>query len=85
MTEQGQDLTAGAPPLKGPGKMRVLDAEVLDGFSIGELKCRSCSGYGNCGYKSYYLNPDGKGVVSICMQHRDHLRRKRDEGKLDES
>lgn len=57
--------------------LRTLNDEVLDGFTIEELKCRSCSGYGNCGYKSMYLNPAG-GVVSICMKRRDQLRKQRD-------
>ena len=57
--------------------LRTLNDEVLDGFTIEELKCRSCSGYGNCGYKSMYLNPAG-GVVSICMNRRDQLRKQPD-------
>ncbi|RDB61360.1 hypothetical protein C1878_11625 [Gordonibacter sp. 28C] len=57
--------------------LRVLTDEVLDGFAIEDIKCRSCSGYGNCGYKSMYLNPAG-GVVSICMNRREQLQKKRD-------
>ena len=64
--------------MKGNTRMRVLDDEVLDGFTLEELKCRSCSGYGNCGYKSYFLQPDGKGVASVCMRRRKQLQCKRD-------
>ncbi len=45
--------------------------------SPSRAEMRSCSGYGNCGYKSMYLNPAG-GVVSICMNRRDQLRKQRD-------
>ena len=62
--------------MKGNTKMRVLDDEVLDGFTVDELKCRSCSGYGNCGYKSYFLTDNG--VASICMRRRKQLQCKRD-------
>lgn len=56
--------------------VRVLDDEVLDGFELNDIKCRSCSGYGNCGYKSYFLS-DG-GVVSVCWQRRRQMQCKRD-------
>jgi hypothetical protein len=64
------------PVPKGRG-MRELTDEILDGFSVEDMKCRSCSGYGNCGYKSYFVNPAG-GVLSICMQQRRQLQCKRD-------
>lgn len=57
--------------------LRILDAEVLDGFELEEIKCRSCSGYGNCGFKSHYLNPAG-GVASVCMRMRKQLQCDRD-------
>lgn len=69
-----------AEPIKRPQaarSLRTLDDEVLDGFRIEDIKCRSCSGYGNCGYKSHFLNPAG-GVVSICMRYRKELQCKRD-------
>ena len=62
--------------MKGNVKMRVLNDEVLDGFSLGDIKCRSCSGYGNCGYKSYFLADNG--VASICMRRRKQLQCERD-------
>lgn len=58
-------------------KMRTLTDKVLDGFELSQMKCLSCSGYGNCGYKSYFLNPAG-GVASVCMRRRKQLQCKRD-------
>lgn len=63
------------PPAKGG--LRTLTAEVLDGFDLNDIKCRSCSGYGNCGYKSNHLNPAG-GIASICMLRRHQMRCERD-------
>ena len=66
---------------KRPGRtpaMRELDDEIMDGFDLKDIKCRSCSGYGNCGYKQYFLNPDGKGAISICMMTRKKLQCERD-------
>jgi hypothetical protein len=62
--------------------LRTLSDDVLDGFTIDQLKCRACSGYGNCGYKSMFLKPEG-GVVSICMNRRADLEEKRAKGELD--
>lgn len=67
-------MTAPAMPKAARG-LRTLTDEVLDGFTIEDLKCRSCSGYGNCGYKSMFLNPAG-GVVSICMNRREQMQKK---------
>lgn len=68
----------GRPSPKG---FRKLDAEALDGFTVAQLKCSSCSGYGNCGYRCYYLDPEGAGVVSLCMQRKKQLQDER-AGKL---
>ncbi len=57
--------------------LRILDDAVLDGFDLEDIKCRSCSGYGNCGYKSNYLNPAG-GIASVCMRYRKQLQCERD-------
>ena len=63
-------------------RLRLLTEEVLAGFDLQEIKCRSCSGYGNCGYKSMFLS-DGK-PVSICMDMRRERIIKRDgEGTID--
>ena len=63
-------------------RLRLLTDEVLAGFSIDDIKCRSCSGYGNCGFKSMFLN-NGK-PVSICMDMRRNCIIKRDgEGAMD--
>ena len=72
MTEPASRPTS-APKARGP---RRLTPEVLDGFELSAIKCRSCSGYGNCGYKSYYLTDDG--VASICMRRRRQLQCERD-------
>ena len=58
--------------------MRTLDEDVIDGLELNDVKCRSCSGYGNCGYKQYFMNPEGKGVVSICMMARKKKQCERD-------
>lgn len=64
-------------PPKAVRGFRMLTDEVLDGFQLEEIKCRSCSGYGNCGYKSMFLKPEG-GVASVCMNRRKQLQCKRD-------
>lgn len=71
---------ADAPILKNAPKaksFRVLSDKVLDGLEITDMKCVSCSGYGNCGYKSMFLKPEG-GVVSVCMRRRKMAQCKRD-------
>ncbi|WP_165171086.1 MULTISPECIES: hypothetical protein [unclassified Adlercreutzia] len=68
---------ADAPKTPAGGKVRTLTDAVLDGFELKEIKCLSCSGYGNCGYKSYFLNPAG-GVASVCMRRRKQLQCERD-------
>lgn len=58
--------------------MRTLDEKITDGLELDDIKCRSCSGYGNCGYKQYFMHPEGKGVVSVCMMTRKKLQCERD-------
>ncbi len=60
------------------GKPRIFTPEVLDGLDLEDIRCRSCSGYGNCGYKSYYLDEDNDGVVSICNRRKKMFQCKRD-------
>lgn len=71
---------AGSAAKKRPvaKNFRTLTDEVLDGFPVNDIKCRSCSGYGNCGYKQYFLDPSGAGVISICMMTRKKLQCDRD-------
>lgn len=45
--------------------------EDLAGYSLIELKCRACSGYGNCGYRMYRLH-EGKPFI-ICQYRRQQL------------
>lgn len=71
------------PVPKGPGGMRQLTDDIIDGFDLNDIKCRSCSGYGNCGYKQYFLHPEGKGVVSICMMTRKKMQCDRDGTEFD--
>lgn len=71
---------ADAPILKNAPKaksFRTLTDKVLDGFQIEDMRCVSCSGYGNCGYKSMFLKPEG-GVASVCMRRRKMAQCKRD-------
>ncbi len=53
-----------------------FDPAVLEGFTLQELKCDACSGYGNCGYRMYKIK-DGKPVL-ICQQKKKKLKAKRD-------
>ena len=71
-----------APKRPKAKNLRILDDSVLDGFDLKDIKCRSCSGYGNCGFKSSYLNPEG-GVASICMHTRKRLQCERDGVEFD--
>ncbi len=54
--------------VKGLGE---VTSEDLAGFPLSELKCRACSGYGNCGYRMYRLS-EGK-PVAICQERRRQL------------
>lgn len=56
------------PTIEGLGEVTPED---LGGFSLTELKCRACSGYGNCGYRMYRLS-EGKPVI-ICQYRRNKL------------
>ena len=57
------------------GRFTELIDEDLCGFTVKELSCRGCSGYGNCGFKSYRLY---KGApVSICVQRLEKLQSER--------
>lgn len=58
--------------------MRELTEDVIDGLNLDDIRCRSCSGYGNCGYKQYFLDPSGAGAISICMMTRKKLQCERD-------
>ncbi len=71
-----------APKRPVAKSLRILTDEVLDGFSLDQIKCRSCSGYGNCGFKSNYLKPEG-GIASVCMRLRKELQCERDGVEFD--
>lgn len=45
-------------------KLNELADEDLKGHDITEVKCRACSGYGACGFKTFYMH-DGK-PYSVC-------------------
>ena len=68
--------TSTRPPVRG-GIQQLTD-EDLEGFTLQDVNCRGCSGYGNCGYKSYFLNPAEAGVASVCMRRRKQLQCRRD-------
>ena len=53
-----------------------FDPAVLDGFTLEQLKCDACSGYGNCGYRMYKIK-EGKPVL-ICQQKKKKLAALRD-------
>ena len=48
-----------------------LDPEELGGYTIDDMKCRACSGYGNCGYRQYRLH-EGKPVL-LCQLRKKEL------------
>ena len=79
----GDNETTAKPKRPSAPGMRILDDEIIDGFDLKDIKCRSCSGYGNCGYKQYFLDPDGKGAVSICMMARRKKQCERDGEEFD--
>lgn len=43
---------------------KPLTDEDLRGEDVSVVKCRACSGYGNCGYKTFRLYGDTP--VSVC-------------------
>ena len=45
-------------------KVKSLTDEDLRGNDITVVKCRACSGYGACGYKTFYLYGDTP--YSVC-------------------
>ena len=54
----------------------TFDPAILDGFTLEQLKCDACSGYGNCGYRMYKIK-EGKPVL-ICQQKKKKLVELRD-------
>ena len=58
------------------GKPMEMTLEDLHGFDLKTVTCHSCSGYGNCGYRSYRIL-DGKPVL-ICMQRMTQLEEARE-------
>lgn len=58
------------------GRVAELTDEDLEGFELSQMTCRGCSGYGNCGYKTYHLY-HGK-VAAICNLRKRQLICKRD-------
>ena len=49
----------------------TFDPAILEGFTLEQLKCDACSGYGNCGYRMYKIK-EGKPVL-ICQQKNKKL------------
>ena len=68
---------------KGRTAIREMTEEDFDGFDLADIKCRSCSGYGNCGFKTYGIY-QGK-AVSICNQRKYQLQCERDGKPFDPS
>lgn len=64
--------------IKSPlaGKFKEFDESFLRGFELQKVSCRGCSGYGNCGFKTYGLM-NGK-VVSVCRRTLAELVKERD-------
>ena len=44
--------------------IKPLTDEDLRGEDVAKVKCRACSGYGNCGYKTFRLYQNGP--ISVC-------------------
>jgi hypothetical protein len=55
-----------------------LDPKELGGLAIEDIKCRACSGYGNCGYRQYRLL-DGKPIL-FCQARKEQLLKERQGG-----
>ena len=58
-------------------KSLEMDPKELGNLTLNEVRCRACSGYGNCGYRSYRLL-DGKPVL-LCSRLLEELLAKSDE------
>ena len=57
-------------------RIKELTEEDFDGFDMKDLKCRGCSGYGNCGYRMYGLW-EGK-AFCMCRMRRRQLQCERE-------
>lgn len=49
-----------------------LGEEDLNGNGIDAVKCRACSGYGACGYKTFYMFEDSP--YSVCNLRLEKVR-----------
>ena len=58
---------------------KELTEEDLRGNDISEVKCRACSGYGNCGYKTFRLFESQP--YSICNLRLQRVQKEADEEK----
>ena len=61
---------------KASDRIRTLTEEDFDGFTEDQLRCRGCSGYGNCGFRKYGLW-NGK-AFCMCVSRRKQLQCERD-------
>lgn len=72
MTSRNQNALAQAAQAQAgerlplPDGVRLMTEEDLNGFTLDQVKCRACSGYGNCGFKK--MNILNGEVVSICQR-----------------
>lgn len=55
-------------------RLKEMTDEDLGGFDVADVKCRSCSGYGNCGLKTYGIYK-GK-PISVCNSRVAQLKEK---------
>jgi len=53
-----------------------FDPAELDGFTVDQLRCVACSGYGNCGYRMYRLM-NGKPLL-LCQGRKEKLTKERE-------
>lgn len=60
-----------------------FDPAILDGFTLEDLKCDACSGYGNCGFRMYRLK-EGKPVL-ICQGKKRKLTEKRERERAEQA
>lgn len=58
-----QDENVKARPA-APSRLNEIGDEELAGRDIADVKCRACSGYGACGYKTFCMY-DGK-PYAVC-------------------
>lgn len=72
---RGEMVDSGGVMKKDLSKFE-FDPTELDGFTIEQLRCSACSGYGNCGFRMYRLI-EGEPVL-LCQNKKNKLTAERE-------